>query len=271
MILVERCAERSLVETPATLHCSSTLPESDDLTPLSQTILKCATRRDITNAALAFPCESETSMAIEYATIETNAGNGLTVKNTLSYHNNPTSNHLLVLLPGRNYYVSHPVLHYLRKVALIEGWDVLPVQYGFQVFHGTQPGDLLSESRQALNRALERGYGHVCIVGKSLGSPLAAQLAQECTMKHKSLLLLTPIGSAARDAGDIPTLAIIGTADPTYDAKAIEQDDRLTIRWRVYERLNHGLEIDGDWRASVDELNAIMTECEAFLRRIKGA
>src|SRR5215207_345931 len=148
-------------------------------------------------------------MAFEHTTIDVNAGNGVTVRQTLTYRNDPPSNHLLVILPGRNYYISHPVLHYLAKVGLTEGFDVLPVQYGFQAapdrVHNT--GDLVAECRQAMGRALERGYGHVCFAGKSLGSPLAVQLAKECPIKNVSLILLTPVGTAVQDAGDIPTLA----------------------------------------------------------------
>jgi hypothetical protein len=207
-------------------------------------------------------------MAIEFASIDVTTAEGVALRHTLSYHNNPISNRLLVLLPGRFYFTSSPALYYLGRAGLSAGYDLLPVTFGFQAaperIDGT--GDLLGEARAAVSRALERGYGQVCLAGKSLGSPVAAALAQELAAKQVSLILLTPVAGAASFVGDVRTLAVIGTADPMYDAQAIADETRANITWRVFDGLDHGFDKEGDWRGSIAALADITAACDDFLR-----
>ena len=61
-------------------------------------------------------------------------------------------------------------------------------------------------------------------------------------------------------------LAIIGTADGNYNAAAVTAEAHPpTLEWRVYEGVNHGLEVEGDWQASLRALADIMQACAAFL------
>lgn len=207
-------------------------------------------------------------MPLEFASIDVTTTEGIPLRHKLSYHNNPISNRLLVLLPGRYYYVTSPALYYLGKAGLSAGYDLLPITFGFQTAPGREDsvGDLLGEARAAVTRALERGYGHICIAGKSLGSPVAAALAQELAVKQVSLILLTPVAGAVNFVGDVPTLAVIGTADPLYEAQAIADETRPNVTWRVFDGLDHGLEKDGDWRASIAALAGITAACDDFLR-----
>ena len=212
-------------------------------------------------------------MALEFASIDVTTNEGVTLRHTLSYHNNPVSNRLLVLLPGRAYTVTSPALHYLGKAGLSAGYDLLPVTFGFQAAPERVDGvgDLLGEARAAVLRALERGYGHICIAGKSLGSPVAAALAQELTVKQVRLILLTPVAQAVSFVGDVETLAVIGSADPMYDAQAVADETRPNVTWRVFDGLNHGLEKEGDWRGSISALAEVTAACDGFLRADEGA
>jgi len=63
--------------------------------------------------------------------------------------------------------------------------------------------------------------------------------------------------------GDIPTLAVIGTADSRYDPTKIV--DTATLKWQVYDDLNHSLEYDGDWSRSLAILGDIMAVCDGFI------
>ena len=190
---------------------------------------------------------------------------GVTVEQRFQVHE-LRSDRLLVILPGRAYLVSHPVLFHIGQMAYENGWDVLPVQYGFQL--GGDPGEgeesLLAEDvRLATAPVLQRGYREVCVVGKSLGTPLAMELARTAGVEAVSRILLTPIGAALVPVDGIRTLAIIGTADPLY-APGLATDTATTA-WRVFERLDHGLVDEGDWRYSVESLAEIVAACEAFV------
>lgn len=207
-------------------------------------------------------------MTIQQLYVKTDAG--VTVGHHLFSHDE--SDKLLVILPGRGYVREHPALHYLRKMAYGLGYDVLCAQYSFQAapqvvsFDDLGRNGLSIEAAQALRVLPERIYTRMCFAGKSLGTPLAATLAQSAPAKDLSLLLLTPVGDAIQLAGELRTLAIVGTADPAYDAALIaEGESRPHVTWRVFNDLDHGLEVD-DWQTSLTVMSQIITACEDFLK-----
>jgi hypothetical protein len=203
---------------------------------------------------------------------------GVRVNQLLIYQIEPVSRDLLVILPGRGYLRSHPVLHYLAMAALGGGYDVLALEYAFHTARGEIPAEWLmpdvlnaeiDAALDALPRRRYEDYTHVCIAGKSLGTPLAVTLAARRPASRTSLLMLTPVGGAMHMIGSLclllPTLAIIGTADAAFDSPAVAADDRPGITWRVFEGLNHGLESSGDWTASLEALRDITSVCRGFL------
>ncbi len=194
--------------------------------------------------------------------IEITTASGIRVDHRLIAHDAP--DRLLIILPGRGYTCDHPVLHYLRKAAADLGWDVLSVWYSFQV--ANVPDDeitldgLAAEVDQAVDEVLKGGYRQVCIAGKSLGTPLATLHMHQADR----LILLTPLGTAALDAHTLPTLAIIGTADPAYQPEQINASSE-NVQWMILDGLDHGLEAAGDWEATLDGLWQITQACAEFL------
>lgn len=187
------------------------------------------------------------------------------------------SERLMIMLPGRGYLNEHPVMYYLRMMAVERGFDVLSVTYGFQAhLYSTEgiQGDLLDEIRQAaepvLAKEAKQAYRQIVIAGKSLGTPLAAlygtELAARFPEAEIAFVLLTPVQKATAAVSERRTLAVIGTADAAYDADLIQSDqDHAWIDWLVLEGLNHGLEYPGDWKRSMAALGQITGACEQFL------
>jgi predicted alpha/beta-hydrolase family hydrolase len=206
---------------------------------------------------------------MQASTVKVESRFGVTLYNSFLMQDS-RSEKLLVMLPGRGYTCEHPLLYTLRRAAGQMGFDVLSVQYGFQITN-TEPGPemtayLQSDVQQAVEPVLARGYRRVCIAGKSLGTPLSAELARSLTQEAVSLILLTPIGGAVQGLGNIPTLAIIGTADPLYSTEEVAAfQNHPSIKWKVYEGLNHSLEVKGDWASSLSSLPDIIRTCQAFL------
>ncbi len=210
-------------------------------------------------------------MNAETISIDVASRFGVRARQTLLAHPAPVDR-LLVMLPGKGYTCDFPLFYFLRRAAFALGFDVLSMQYGFQVTGGDLDLEnvsyLLDDARAALEPTLERGYRQVCIAGKSLGTPLAGELARTLTLDRVSLLLLTPIGGALHGLGDLPALALIGTADALYSAELVAAfDGHPTIAWKVYDGLNHSLEVPGDWRASLAALADIIQTCEQFLQQ----
>ncbi|MCA9912567.1 MAG: hypothetical protein KC496_04445 [Anaerolineae bacterium] len=197
--------------------------------------------------------------------IETPSSAGVTIHNRL---HSQESDLLLVLLPGVGYLVSHTILHLMSILGLNLGYDVLQIPYGFQVaqddFELDQIPLIRKECQQTLSEALERGYQSVVLVGKSLGTLLAASLSQEFSQIEK-LILLTPVMDSTSMTGSIPTLALIGTADNAYNPDNVQNS--ATLNWRVFEGLDHGLMVPGDVQASLKVLPDVVQACEDFLRK----
>lgn len=194
--------------------------------------------------------------------IEVMTASGIRVDHRLIAHDTPER--LLIILPGRGYTCDHPVLYYLRKAATAQGWDVLSVWYSYQV--ANLPDDAVTldalavEVDQAISAVLKRGYGSVCIAGKSLGTPLATLHAHQAD----SLILLTPISTAVLETAGLPTLAIIGTGDPVYNPEQINAS-AANVQWMILDGLDHSLEAAGDWESSLDALGEITQACAEFL------
>ncbi len=174
---------------------------------------------------------------------------------------------LVVLLPGRFYPADAPVLYFPRMVAANLGYDALSVRYAYQLAPDRAKVERLdAEIDLALDTLLKRrSYARLIVIGKSLGTPLATLLARQ---RHvDGLILLTPIGTSVQDAGSLPTLAVIGTKDPVYDAQQIAATQGLAnVRWLILDGADHGLEVAGDGLATLDRMRQTMQACEEFLQ-----
>lgn len=125
-------------------------------------------------------------MLIETITIPVESRFGVTVYNQLLVHD-PASDRLLVMLPGKGYTCNHPVLYYLRQSAAALGYDVLSVEYGFQIANAELDASTITflqeDAEAALHPALKRGYRRVCIAAKSLGTALAGKWRVKCPLR----------------------------------------------------------------------------------------
>ena len=208
-------------------------------------------------------------MSVQPEVIPIQSRFGITTHNVL-LKQDPASDKLLIMLPGRAYTCDFPLFYYLRSAAAQQGYDVLSVEYGFQAAHSTfdtpQVPDLVADINDTVHPVLARKYRHVVVAGKSLGSPLATNLARSITDASVSLLLLTPIGDSTTGIDNIRTLVIIGTADPVYSADQVAAfKDHPKVKWRVFVGLDHGLEVTNHWRESVAAIPEVIEACANFL------
>jgi hypothetical protein len=184
-------------------------------------------------------------------------------------HTETPADGLLVLLPGHGYTSDMPLLYYLRAAALQAAWDTLSITYAFQAHRDYSGSRLLHEIRLVLDLpAIQNaGYRRLCFAAKSLGTPLAVELAHQQTPAETSLILLTPIMDAPAQVEQTPTLAVIGTADRYYDAASVRETGAApNLHWLVLEGLDHGLEMPDDWKTSIKMLQRVTSACATFLR-----
>jgi hypothetical protein len=205
-------------------------------------------------------------MSITIQNIEIPSYAGVTIRNQLFQQEG--NKRLIVLLPGRGYAVTAPLLHYCLHIGMDNGFDVLRVEYGFQIAQTDLPSenipDIQQESVLAVRKALKTGrYDELVVVGKSLGTPIAAMIANEHSPNIPTkCVLLTPI-QRCHELVTVPTLAVIGTDDAAY-APDLAVGTQL-VQWKVYDGLNHSLEKTGDLAASLAILPDIVQSCADFI------
>jgi len=184
------------------------------------------------------------------------------------YASDPRSDKLMILLPGKGYTIHSPLFHYIKPMGIQYGFDVLSINYAIHITQVdnwiTRIPDIQADTQKAVDHVLQHDYQTVCVVGKSLGTPIAATIANQLDAPNKSVLMLTPIQAAMSMLNQIRTLGIIGTSDPAYDPELIVETD--TQSWLVFDDLNHSLEYRNDRNKSLDVLKQILSSCESFIK-----
>ena len=197
---------------------------------------------------------------------------GVSTRNRFISHPAPTGK-LAVILPGRDFSCDRPALFYLRQIALAAGYDVLCLQYGFQVT-GSDPApaetdqQARAEASDALGQAMAlRRYSEVCFIGKSMGTQVALALAAEKVAEQQAAILLTPVWLGLGPYDGLRTLAVIGTADPAYGGPEYDAArERNDADWVGLEGVGHNLEHGAGWSHSLAALQQVLREAESFLR-----
>ena len=184
---------------------------------------------------------------------------------------------LLIILPGNLYGVDGALLYYPSLILGRRGWDTLAVTYGFQstmrdTWADAMPATL-AECQAALRAALaQRSYPRIGLIGKSLGSSLAAQLCiSEPELASARAVYLTPlVGSPLFDSlftqTTQPAYFALGTADPLCDLAALEElRSARPFELTVIDGADHSLYVEGDLEASFGALRRVTSEVVAFL------
>lgn len=157
-----------------------------------------------------------------------------------------------MLLPGQFYPTRAPVLWFAREAVMAQGWSALEV-----LGEPGQHPDPLGWERECADRALaQAGGGRTLVIGKSLASLLAGEVAD----RGLPAVWLTPLlrEAAVTDAlarTEHPTLLIGGTADSLWQRDAIPENPALEVL--ELPGLDHALQRSGDPQAGLDALRQL--------------
>jgi len=169
---------------------------------------------------------------------------------------------LAVLLPGRNYPATMPLLTFAGRAALQHGWRVRAVAWNAP--------DLDTESTvrwagEQLAEAVGGFDGRVLVVGKSLGTCAAAYAAERGydAVWLTPLLHLAEVVSAMSGSGD-RQLLVGGTEDPAWDLEAARATGGEVVE---VEGADHGMFTDDAVRTA--EVHVEVTRAiDEWLRRL---
>ncbi len=205
---------------------------------------------------------------------------GVAVPNTF-LHQEESTDHLALILPGLGYTCQMPLLYYATEVLLGLSADVLLVEYDYrEIWHDdaisqeARQAHVFADVSAAAEAALDqrRAYARLTLVGKSLGTvAMTHLLTSDLPLRPQACLYLTPIPqSMLQNAAAIRvcprTLIVAGTADRFYDPHLLEQVVEATqAEILLVEGANHSLAFPGDPLRSIQALERAINAIQRFV------
>ncbi|GAA0858121.1 alpha/beta hydrolase [Clostridium nitritogenes] len=181
------------------------------------------------------------------------------------------SDTLAVILPGIGYTIDRVTLEYSSELALKLGFDLLKVEYGFQVarkeFNVEKEFDIIvEETLEIVENALSENYKNIVIIGKSIGTCVQNLLNDRIEGYNIENIYISPINKTVEMGIKENSLVITGTKDPLLSKENLEKikdisgADLVTIKAG-----NHALNIEKDPIKSLRSQTEVIEFMEGFL------
>ena len=182
---------------------------------------------------------------------------------------------LAVFFPGIGYTADKPLMHYSRRIAADQGYEIRIMDY--KGFPAKVKGDrkrmeesffiALQQSEEMLSGTDLSDYEDILFIGKSIGTIVAAKIASESPAKDRiRLILYTPLDDTFTFSFG-KAIAFTGDDDPWVGkekSRIRSLCEERGIPCFLISRANHSLE-SGDVFADLKELQQIMKETERFI------
>lgn len=180
---------------------------------------------------------------------------------------------VMVVFPGAGYNPDKPLLYYLRKLALVLGYDCLEVwrsYHGpeFQTLSPAEAAARVTGDAQAVAEAVSETYRERVWAGKSIGTVALGAIMADARFQNDRSLWLTPVVSHPAVFQALATgpkaLIVAGSADPYLDLEVLARLPKLESL--IFEGADHSLEV-ADPHRSLQILAETMVGIERFLSR----
>ena len=187
------------------------------------------------------------------------------------------SNVLAVLLPGMGYTLDRSLMDYSKNLAVEKGYDVLPIEYGFQAVRKKIDKDnmkdvevVINESYELLKLSLENRYEKVIFIGKSLGTVVQRMLEEKIRKENYDgeiiNVYLTPIDKTCELGIKENSLVVCGTKDPMITSENREKLSHMSnINYIEVDGAGHSLAIKNDVMRSIEALKTVIYAEKEFI------
>ncbi|OCA89246.1 hypothetical protein [Bacillus sp. FJAT-27986] len=193
------------------------------------------------------------------------------------FSTNKDSRSLAIMFPGLGYTVHGPLFHFATGLYLNKGIDVLQLEYPYgdsfyEDFTYKQLVEaVIYDSGAMIDHALkDREYENFYLIGKSLGTIAMSNELKKSQFKDAKAVWLTPllkrddVWSAMKDSS-VKGLCFIGDHDHQYIEDRFKQlDYHPSMKTRLYPKVYHGMDYEGDILKSIDVLKDIIGEIDQF-------
>lgn len=181
---------------------------------------------------------------------------------------------LAVLFPGVGYTHDKPLMYYSRKIAMDNGYETMCISYT------GLPDNIkgnAEKKKQALSIAYEQAceqlkdvdfskYEEVIIIGKSIGSVVAAKYQEE-HINSARLILYTPVEATFRFSIN-DAVAFIGDSDSWSDLETVKAlAGKENVPLHIYAGCNHSLEVSGSVSDNLEILKDVMDKTAEYFKR----
>ena len=199
---------------------------------------------------------------------------GVTLESSVIDQN---SNVLAVLLPGIGYTLDRSLMDYSKNLAVEKGYDVLPIEYGFQAVRKKIDKDnmkdvevVINESYELLKLSLENRYEKVIFIGKSLGTVVQRMLEEKIRKENYDgeiiNIYLTPIDKTCELGIKENSLVVCGTKDPMITSENREKLSHMSnINYIEVDGAGHSLAIKNDVMRSIEALKTVIYAEKEFI------
>lgn len=174
------------------------------------------------------------------------------------------SDTLAVILPGIGYTLDRVTLEYSSQLSLELGFDVLKIEYGFQIgrreFHPDEEFNIIAEeSFKLLKSTLANKYKNIVFIGKSIGTCVQNVLNKNVKGYNVTNIYLSPINKTVQMEIEENALVITGSSDPLLSKENLEILEEVNgTKLISIDGANHALNIEGNAIKSLEiQLNII--------------
>lgn len=188
-----------------------------------------------------------------------------------------------VLIPGLGYTVDMPVFYYLEQAAILASSDVVLLRPRWRsdpefreispLERGRWVADDIAAVLEAVASFAPGATGGLTLIAKSLGTLGMAALIQSghvSALPDTRTVWLTPllrdeVTQQVLRATGIPSLIVVGTADPYFDQDAIDAARTNPAIWTsVHPDADHSLDVPDDIDRSIATLRAVIADVRSF-------
>lgn len=186
---------------------------------------------------------------------------------------NQNSNTLCIILPGIAYLLDRSYLDYSKQLGVQLGYDTLEIEYGFQTAKAafdvpTQFDIIVNETIASVEKALEKSYDHIVIIGKSIGTCVQTMLNNHLADRSITNIYISPIDKTLGVGVVANAFVITSSADPLLSAESFTKlSDIPGIQLTNVEGATHALDIPGDICGTVDALKKYLVDAQSFLTK----
>jgi hypothetical protein len=193
-------------------------------------------------------------------------------KSSKLYFQQNQGSSLVVIFPDEGYSSDRPLLYYARKVALLEGHDVICISYKRRLTWrdmGLCTIDLEADSiTDIVKERLSKAYKSIYFISKGIGTEVAGVVAGRLGYEKVKSIYLTPTNYAVKHIVNSKGIVILGTKDDIFTQDCIGKiEEYKNLKIISVKDADRYLENSQDIINTIEILGEMISIYTSFLKK----